>query len=45
MRPVLPNTKGELRSHMQRFMNKLRWLPGHVRNYFKHPCMLVRMAA
>jgi len=41
----LPNTKGELRSRMQRFMNKLRWLPGHVRNYFKHPCMLYAMAA
>jgi transposase len=41
----LPNTRGELRSRMQRFMNKLRWLPGHVRNYFRHPCMLYAMAA
>jgi transposase len=41
----LPSTKGELRSRMQRFMNKLRWLPGHVRNYFKHPCMLYAKAA
>jgi transposase len=41
----LPNNTGELRSRMQGFMNKLRWLPGHVRNYFKHPCMLYAMAA
>jgi len=41
----LPDNKGVLRSRMQRFMNKLRWLPGHVRNYFKHPCMLYAMAA
>jgi transposase len=41
----LPNNKGELRSRMQGFMNKLRWLPRHVRNYFKHPCMLYAMAA
>ena len=41
----LPNNKGELRSRMQGFMNKLRWLPGHIRNYFKHPCMLYAMAA
>ena len=41
----LPNNKGELRARMQGFMNKLRWLPGHVRNYFKHPCMLYAMAA
>jgi transposase len=40
----LPNNKGELRSRMQRFMNKLRGLPGHVRNYFKHPCMLYALA-
>jgi transposase len=39
----LPNDKGELRSRMQRFMNHLRQLPGHVRNYFKHPCMLYAM--
>jgi transposase len=41
----LPNNKGELRSRMQGFMNKLRWLPQHVRNYFKHPCMLYAMAS
>jgi transposase len=41
----LPGNKGELRSRMQEFMNKLRWLPGHVRNYFKHPCMRYAMAA
>jgi transposase len=40
----LPNNKGELRSRMQGFMNKLRWLPGHIQNYFKHPCMLYAMA-
>jgi transposase len=41
----LPNNKGDLRSRMQRFMNKLRWLPQHVRNYFKHPCMLYAMVS
>jgi transposase len=41
----LPDGKGELRSRMQRFMNGLRWLPQHVRSYFKHPCMLYAMAA
>jgi transposase len=41
----LPNNKGELRSRMQGFMSKLRWLPEHVRNYFKHPCMLYAMAS
>jgi transposase len=41
----LPDNKGELRSRMQRFMNKLRWLPEHVRSYFKHPCMLYAIAA
>src|SRR4051794_29523704 len=41
----LPDDKDELRSRMQRFMNKLRWLPQHVRSYFKHPCMLYAMAA
>ncbi len=39
----LPDNKGELRSRMQRIMNKLRGLPQHVRNYFKHPCMLYAM--
>lgn len=41
----LPSDKGELRSRMQGFMNRLRWLPGHVRSYFKHPCMLYAMVA
>jgi transposase len=41
----LPDNKGVLRSRMQGFMNKLRWLPQHVRNYFKHPCMLYAMAS
>jgi transposase len=41
----LPNNKSELRSRMQGFMNKLRWLPQHVRNYFKHPCMLYALAS
>ena len=41
----LPDDRGELRSRMQRFMNKLRGLPQHVRSYFKHPCMLYAMAA
>jgi transposase len=41
----LPDNKGALRSRMQGFMNKLRWLPQHVRNYFKHPCMLYAMAS
>ena len=40
----LPDDKGALRSRMQRFMSNLRRLPGHVRNYFKHPCMLYAMA-
>jgi transposase len=41
----LPDNKGALRSRLQGFMNKLRWLPQHVRNYFKHPCMLYAMAS
>jgi transposase len=41
----LPNNKGELRSRIQGFMNKLRRLPGRVRNYFKHPWMLYALAA
>ncbi len=36
----LPNNKGELRSHIQHFMRRLLHLPQHVRNYFKHPCVL-----
>jgi transposase len=41
----LPDNKETLRSRMQGFMNKLRWLPQQVRNYFKHPCMLYAMAS
>jgi transposase len=41
----LPDNKGDLRSRMQRFMRKLRQLPQHVRNYFKHPCMLYAMGS
>ncbi len=33
----LPDTRPELESHSQRFMNKLRGLPAHVRSYFQHP--------
>ena len=36
----LPNSKGELRSRIQHFMRRLLHLPQHVRNYFKHPCVL-----
>ena len=39
----LPETKGDLRSRMQRFMHRLVHLPGHVMSYFQHPC--VRYAA
>ena len=35
----LPNDKEELRSRIERFMSKLVHLPGHVRNYFQHPCV------
>jgi transposase len=41
----LPDNKAELRSRMQRFMNRLRRLPQHVRSYFKHPRMLYALAA
>lgn len=41
----LPDNKDALRSRMQQFMNRLRWLPQHVRNYFKHPCMLYAMGS
>jgi transposase len=36
----LPHNKGELRSRIQHFMRRLLHLPQHVRNYFKHPCVL-----
>jgi transposase len=36
----LPNNKQELRSRIQYFMRRLLHLPQHVRNYFKHPCVL-----
>ena len=41
----LPNHENELRSRMQQFMHKLVHLPQHVRNYFKHPCMLYAVGA
>jgi transposase len=41
----LPNDKKELRSRMQQFMRRLLHLPQHVRNYFKHPCMLYAVGA
>jgi transposase len=33
----LPDTKQELRSHFERFMEWLKGLPAHVRSYFEHP--------
>jgi transposase len=33
----LPDSKVDLRSHIQAFMRKLLHFPEHVRNYFKHP--------
>jgi transposase len=33
----LPDSKEDLRSHIQTFMRKLLHFPDHVRNYFKHP--------
>jgi transposase len=33
----LPDTKKELESNFQRFMNKLKELPAHVKSYFQHP--------
>ena len=41
----LPDNKGVLRSRIQRFMRKLLHLPQHVRNYFKHPCVLYAMGS
>jgi transposase len=35
----LPESKPELRSRIQRFMQRLVHLPEHVRNYFQHPCV------
>lgn len=35
----LPKSKPELRSRIQRFMQRLVHLPEHVRNYFLHPCI------
>jgi transposase len=35
----LPGSQEELRTRMERFMSQLRRLPGHVRNYFQHPCV------
>jgi hypothetical protein len=33
----LPETKAELESNFQRFKNKLKELPGHVKRYFQLP--------
>src|SRR3954471_11094594 len=33
----LPDTRAELESHFQGFMNRLKGLPGHVRSYFQPP--------
>jgi transposase len=41
----LPNNKTELRSRVQAFMRKLLHLPQHVRNFFKHPCVLYAMGS
>jgi transposase len=35
----LPRNKEDLRSRMERFMNRLLSLPERVRNYFLHPCV------
>src|SRR5512142_2570003 len=35
----LPDNKEELRSRIQHFMRKLFHWPGHVMNYFLHPCV------
>jgi transposase len=35
----LPDSKNDLRSHIQEFMRRLLHLPEHVRNYFQHPCV------
>ncbi len=40
----LPDSKKDLRSRIQGFMRKLLHFPDHVRNYFKHPCVLYAAA-
>lgn len=40
----LPDSKEDLRSRIQGFMRKLLHFPDHVRNYFKHPCVLYAAA-
>jgi transposase len=35
----LPESKPQLRSRIQLFMQRLVHLPEHVRNYFQHPCV------
>jgi transposase len=35
----LPDSRPELRSHIQAFMRRLIHLPRHVMNYFQHPCV------
>ena len=41
----LPDTRPELESHFQRFMNKLKGLPAHVKSYFQHPKVQYAAAA
>jgi transposase len=35
----LPETRTELRSNLQRFMQKIVKLPSHIQNYFQHHCV------
>jgi transposase len=35
----LPQSKPELRSRIQAFMQRVVHLPEHVKNYFQHPCI------
>jgi transposase len=41
----LPDTSRELESNFQRFMNKLKGLPAHVKSYFQHPKVQYAAAA
>jgi transposase len=34
----LPDSKAELRTCVEEFLDHLRWLPDHVMSYFQHPC-------
>ena len=35
----LPDSKGELNSRLQAFLDKLRGIPEHIMSYFRHPCV------